>query len=159
MKQGQFEALYQPTCARFEQLLGELESKKSMLRDADLAEFAPLYRKLCHFHALAKERQYSSYLVDHLGDLVIRGHQQLYRRKQPLMHQFLRFVVTDFPCLVRQEQRYFWLATALLYVPGLLLFLAVSAIAAISAAEEITLEGIHFKIPDGYATTLYCAAH
>jgi uncharacterized membrane protein SpoIIM required for sporulation len=34
-------------------------------------------------------------------------------------------VVTDFPCLVRQEQRYFWLATALLYVPGLLLFLAV----------------------------------
>lgn len=125
MKQGQFEAIYQPICARFEELLGELEKKKSVLPDAELAEFAPLYRKLCHFHALAKDRQYSSYLVDHLGDLVIRGHQQLYRRKQPLAHQFLRFVVTDFPHLVRQEQRYFWVATALLYLPGLLLFLAV----------------------------------
>lgn len=38
-------------------------------------------------------------------------------------------------------------------VIGLLLVVAVSAIAAISAAEEITLEGIHFKIPDGYTAT------
>src|SRR5690606_12747689 len=39
--------------------------------------------------------------------------------------QFLGFVVTDFPRLVRREQRYFWLATALLYLPALLLFFAV----------------------------------
>lgn len=38
-------------------------------------------------------------------------------------------------------------------VLGLLLVVAVSAIAAISAAEDITLEGIHFKIPDGYTAT------
>lgn len=38
-------------------------------------------------------------------------------------------------------------------VIGVLLVVAVSAIAAISAAEEITLEGIHFKIPDGYTAT------
>src|SRR5690606_13120858 len=109
----------------FENLLTVLETKKSGVTDTDLADFAPLYRKLCHFHALAKERQYSSYLVDKLGDMVVRGHQQLYRRKQPLLQQFLRFVVTDFPRLVRQEQRYIWLATALFYVPAILLFLAV----------------------------------
>lgn len=125
MKQGQFEALYQPVWLKLEKLLVELETKKRVLLAVELAEFAPLYRKLCHFHALAKERQYSSYLVDKLGDLVVRGHQQLYRRKQPLVEQFLRFVVSDFPRLVRQEQGYFWFASALLYLPALLFFLAV----------------------------------
>lgn len=125
MKQGQFETLHQLTWHKFEKLLAALEVKKSQAADTELADFAPLYRKLCHFHALAKERQYSSYLVDRLGDLVVRGHQQLYRRKQPLLQQLLNFVVTDFPRLVRREQKYFWLATALLYLPGLLLFLAV----------------------------------
>jgi len=125
MKQGQFETLHQLTWAKCENLLTVLETKKGRVADTDLADFAPLYRKLCHFHALAKERQYSSYLVDKLGDLVVRGHQQLYRRKQPLLQQFLGFVVTDFPRLVRREQRYFWLATALLYLPALLLFFAV----------------------------------
>ena len=125
MKQGQFEALYQPVWQALETLIEQLEARKGVFTAEQLAEFAPLYRKVCHFHALAKERRYSSYLVDKLGDLVVRGHQQLYRRKQPLAQQFLRFIVTDFPRLVRQEQGYFWTATALLYLPGLLLFLAV----------------------------------
>ena len=125
MKQGQFEALYQPVWQALETLIEQLEARKGVLTAQQLTEFAPLYRKVCHFHALAKERRYSSYLVDKLGDLVVRGHQQLYRRKQPLAQQFLRFIVTDFPRLVRQEQGYFWAATALLYLPGLLLFLAV----------------------------------
>lgn len=125
MKQGQFEALYQPVWQALETLIEQLEARKGVLTAQQLTEFAPLYRKVCHFHALAKERRYSSYLVDKLGDLVVRGHQQLYRRKQPLVQQFLRFIVTDFPRLVRQEQGYFWVATALLYLPGLLLFLAV----------------------------------
>lgn len=125
MKQGQFEALYQPVWQALETVIEQLEARKGVLTAERLAEFAPLYRKVCHFHALAKERRYSSYLVDKLGDLVVRGHQQLYRRKQPLAQQFLRFIVTDFPRLVRQEQGYFWTATALLYLPGLLLFLAV----------------------------------
>jgi Uncharacterized membrane protein len=125
MKQGQFEALYQRDWQALATLIEQLEARKGSVSAEQLAAFAPLYRQVCHFHALAKERQYSSYLVDRLGDLVIRGHQQLYRRKQPLVHQFLRFIVTDFPRLVRQEQGYFWLATALLYAPALLLFLAV----------------------------------
>ena len=35
-------------------------------------------------------------------------------------------------------------------VLGLFLVVVVSAVAAISATEELTLEGIQFKIPDGY---------
>lgn len=126
MKQGQFESLYRHTWTQLEQLLIALERKNPALSAAELAQFAPLYRKLCHFHALAKERQYSSYLVDKLGDLVVRGHQQLYRRKAPLLEQLLRFLVSDFPRLVRQEQVYFWVASALLYLPALIMYLAVS---------------------------------
>lgn len=143
MKQGQFESLYQTQWTEFDSLLGALEnSDDARLPSRDLARFAALYRQLCHFHALAKDRQYSSYLVDRLGELVVRGHQQLYRRKQPLMQQFLRFVVTDFPCLVRQEQRYFWFATALLYLPAVLLFLAVQwqpdLVYTMMAPEQVT---------------------
>lgn len=36
------------------------------------------------------------------------------------------------------------------FVLGLLLVVAVSAVAAISATEEVALDGIHFKLPNGY---------
>ena len=88
---------------------------------ADLLDFAQLYRKICHFHSLARERRYSSYLVDRLGDLSLRGHQQLYRRKLDLRQNALQFILRDFPCLIRQQWKLFWLAIALLYLPGLLL--------------------------------------
>ena len=125
MKQGQFEQLYHILWQGLEADIDALEKKGGNLPVADLESFASRYRRLCHLHALAQDRHYSSYLVDKLGDLVVRGHQQLYRRRQPLAQQLISFVVSDFPRLVRQEQRYFWWATALLYLPALLLFLAV----------------------------------
>jgi uncharacterized membrane protein SpoIIM required for sporulation len=125
MKQGQFETLHQLSWVRFSELLDELESAKNASSAEALTQFASLYRQICHLHGLARDRQYSSYLVDYLGDLVVRGHQQLYQRKQPLLPQFLQFLVSDFPRLVRQEQRSIWFATALLYVPALLMFLVV----------------------------------
>jgi uncharacterized membrane protein SpoIIM required for sporulation len=125
MKQGQFEQLYQPLWHVMELQIIELEKPDGRLKGNELASFASRYRRLCHFHALAKDRHYSSHLVDKLGDLVVRGHQQLYRRKQPFMQQFTSFIVAGFPCLVREQQRYIWWATVLLYVPGLLIYLAI----------------------------------
>lgn len=125
MKQGQFEQLYQPLWQVIELQIIELEKPDGKLKGAELASFASRYRRLCHFHALAKDRHYSSHLVDKLGDLVVRGHQQLYRRKQPLAQQFIHFIVAGFPRLVREQQSYIWWATVLLYVPGLLIFLAI----------------------------------
>lgn len=125
MKQGQFEQLYQTLWQGLETHIVALEKKGGNLTAADLASFANRYRCLCHLHALAQDRHYSSYLVDKLGDLVVRGHQQLYRRKQPLTQQLISFVVSGFPRLVRQEQSYFWWATALLYLPAFLLYLAI----------------------------------
>lgn len=125
MKQGQFEQLYQPLWQLLELQIIALEKKDGQLKSAELASFASRYRRLCHFHALAKDRHYSSHLVDKLGDLVVRGHQQLYRRKQPFFQQFTSFIVAGFPRLVREQQAYIWWATALLYVPGLLVYLAI----------------------------------
>lgn len=125
MKQGQFEQLYQPLWHVLEMQIVELEKSDGQLKGNELASFASRYRRLCHFHALARDRHYSSHLVDKLGDLVVRGHQQLYRRKQPFFQQFISFIVAGFPRLVREQQAYIWWATALLYVPGLLMFLAI----------------------------------
>ncbi|PUA28867.1 MAG: hypothetical protein B0W54_10665 [Cellvibrio sp. 79] len=125
MKQGQFEQLYQPLWHVLEMQIVELEKSDGQLKGDELASFASRYRRLCHFHALARDRHYSSHLVDKLGDLVVRGHQQLYRRKQPFFQQFISFIVAGFPRLVREQQAYIWWATALLYVPGLLMFLAI----------------------------------
>ena len=125
MKQAQFEKLYAAQWQRFENLLNEVEASSSMNVSPDLASFSQLYRKICHFHSLAKERQYSSYLVDSLGELIVRGHQLLYRSKAGLRHKFLQFFLRDFPELVRKEWRLFWLATALFYVPGLVLFICI----------------------------------
>ncbi len=125
MKQGQFEQTYQPLWNLLEQQIKALEHPKQSLSAHELSEFASRYRRLCHLHALAKDRHYSSHLVDQLGDLVVRGHQQLYRRKQPFWQQLIRFVVAGFPRLVREQQRYIWWATALLYIPGLIIYLAI----------------------------------
>jgi uncharacterized membrane protein SpoIIM required for sporulation len=125
MKQGQFEHIYQSLWQSLAKDIAQLEKPGGKLLASDLASFASRYRKVCHLHALAEDRHYSSHLVDTLSDLVVRGHQQLYRRKQPIVHQLTRFIVADFPRLVRQQQTYFWWATALLYLPALLLFLAI----------------------------------
>jgi len=118
MKQGQFERLYGDTWRQFESLLAVLDKKKSYSRLENAEQFAPLYRKVCHFHALAKERNYSSYLVDRLGELIVRGHQHLYQPRYHTINRFVHFFVMRFPRLLREQQKYFWVAAAMLYLPA-----------------------------------------
>lgn len=127
MNQGQFEKLYSATWVKFETLLNEVEDKanRNKISSRAITEFTQLYRKTCHFHSLARERGYSSYLVDRLGDLIIRGHQQLYKRKHHLRQTFIQFFLYEFPNTVRREQKLVWLATLLLYGPALLLYVFV----------------------------------
>ncbi len=125
MKQGQFEQLYASAWQRFDQYLCDLELAPRNAADDVAEEFASLYRRVCHFHAVAKERNYSSYLVDQLSDLVIRGHRQLYRRRTAYVREFLHFFVVEFPQVVRAEQKYLWWASAVFYLPTLIMLLAV----------------------------------
>ncbi len=125
MKQQQFEAQFSPLWQQFDQTLRQLEGEALEEATQARGDFAADYRRLCHHLSLARERQYSSQLVERLNALVLRGHQQLYHRKTELLASFLRFVVGDFPRLVRREWRLCLLASALLYLPGLLLFVSV----------------------------------
>ena len=122
MKQQLFEKRYQDDWQRFEQVLSALEGhQRKSLSDEQRAEFAPLYRRMCHLLSLARQRQYSSHLIDRLNGLVLRGHQQLYQRRSHLLQQALGFVVAGFPAVVRAQWRYVLVAGLLFYAPGAVL--------------------------------------
>ena len=116
MKQSLFEQRHQPQWQEFSAQLEQLEQGKA--KASDLAGFPHQYRRLCQHLALAQERGYSSYLVDPLQQLALRGHQQLYRHRSQLGAKVLSFVLADFPRLVRAQWR-FVLAASLLFFGSL----------------------------------------
>lgn len=121
MRQSLFEQTYQQEWSAFEAILETLECSNKKDTATDSSDFPRHYRRMCHHLALARERHYSSRLFDYLNQLVLRGHQQLYRRKGALHRHLIAFVLVDFPVLIRREWRYCLLALALLYVPALLM--------------------------------------
>ena len=79
MKQSQFESLHQPQWDAYRQDLDRLERGKASAEHA--RSFPRDYRRLCQHLALAQERGYSTYLIDPLQQLALRGHQLLYRHR------------------------------------------------------------------------------
>jgi len=119
MKQQQFIDHRQTTWASLRRILEQLEKPPRRRDPAPLEQLPELYRQVCADYALAKQRSYSTALVDELHDLTMRGHRLLYRRKSVWWWRVLMFIGTDFPAALRRNARLFWLATALLYLPGL----------------------------------------
>jgi len=118
MKQSLFETRHKAEWKRFTLALERLERGKDT---SQVAEFPKAYRRLCQHLALAQERGYSSFLVDSLQQLVLRGHQQLYRHRSQLGANLLGFILAGFPRLVRAEWR-FVLAAGLLFFGSLIGF-------------------------------------
>ncbi|MGF6666714.1 hypothetical protein ABIA53_000384 [Pseudomonas monsensis] len=112
MKQSLFESRHKAEWERFALTLERLERGKDT---SQVAGFPKAYRSLCHHLALARERGYSSFLIDSLQQQVLRGHQQLYRHRSRLGANLLSFILADFPRLVRAEWRF-------VLVAGLLFF-------------------------------------
>lgn len=92
---------------------------------ADDADFPSLYRRTCLHLALARERHYPPALIERLDRLALSGHQTLYSARSHLLHSVAQFFVHGFPALIREHARLFWLASALLYLPALLMGLLV----------------------------------
>lgn len=113
MKQSLFESRHQPQWQAFAEQLTQLEQGKT--KAGELAEFPHHYRRLCQHLALAQERGYSSYLVDPLQQLALRGHQQLYRHRSQLAANVLSFLLADFPRLVREQWRFVLIASLLFF--------------------------------------------
>jgi uncharacterized membrane protein SpoIIM required for sporulation len=113
MKQSLFESRHQRQWQTFAEQLTQLEQGQA--KAAEVADFPHQYRRLCQHLALAQERGYSSYLVDPLQQLALRGHQQLYRHRSQLAANALSFVLADFPRLVREQWRFVLIASLLFF--------------------------------------------
>jgi uncharacterized membrane protein SpoIIM required for sporulation/uncharacterized RDD family membrane protein YckC len=107
--------------------------------------FPELFRQVCHQLALARSRRYGTAIETRLNRLVLRGHQQLYRRTGVDPGGVLPFLRGGFARRVRGEARVVAAAALLFIGPGLLTAGAVLArpelaFAAMSAEslEQIT---------------------
>lgn len=102
------------------------------------------YRELCADLSLARDRDYSSPLVDSLHDRVLRAQQRIYGAQPGVMQAWRRFLVADFPALVRQEWRYVVPAALVFFLP-LLLYIA---------AAQAWPESVYLVIPTGQAAQI-----
>ncbi|PHH44042.1 MULTISPECIES: stage II sporulation protein M [Pseudomonas] len=118
MKQSLFETRHKAEWERFTLALERLEHGKDT---SQAASFPKAYRRLCQHLALAQARGYSSFLIDSLQQLVLRGHQQLYRHRRRFGANLLGFILADFPRLVRAEWP-FVLAAGLVFFGSLIGF-------------------------------------
>jgi len=126
MTQREFVERYGATWERYEALLQALGKARAAARAGDdVADFPFLYRQLCQQLALARDRRYSPALVDRLNALVLRGHRALYRARPGTLARVLRFAAVEFPARVRADAGVFWIASALLYLPAIALFVAI----------------------------------
>lgn len=116
MNQQEFERQHAPEWERFERML-DVPAKGQP--QSDIAEFPQRYRALCQQLALARDRQYATYLIDRLNHLVLRGHQQFYSAQAGLFSRILAFVGGGFPRLIRAEWRLLLASFVLFYASQL----------------------------------------
>ncbi|MCP4042505.1 MAG: stage II sporulation protein M [Gammaproteobacteria bacterium] len=123
MRQGRFESENGPLWSELLGLLDKLEKPRYWRApNPEHADRLPwLYRRICNHYALSRSRRYSPALVAQLHNLVMRGHQQLYRRQSAWLWRMIVFIGAGFPRTVRRYSAYFWFATVLFIGPGLLL--------------------------------------
>jgi uncharacterized membrane protein SpoIIM required for sporulation len=139
MKQSLFENHYQSSWLTFAEQLHALERGKAKPEHSQ--DFAGRYRQLCQQLALAQERGYSSLLVEQLQQLVMRGHQQLYRHRSHLGANLIRFLLTGFAQLVRREWRSLLYASLLFYGSllgmGLLVYLFPDLVYSVVSPDQV----------------------
>ena len=146
MKQSLFESRHQPEWERFAQQLVVLEQGKPS--SGGDPSFPRDYRRLCQHLALAQERGYSSYLIDQLHQLVLRGHQQLYRHRNRIGPQVLAFILADFPQLVRAQWPFVLAASVLFFGAllgfGLLVYLFPELVYSVLSVEQVSeMQGMY----------------
>lgn len=102
------------------------------------------FRELCQDLSLARDRDYSSPLVDELHERVLRAHQRIYGARSQLRNAWLRFFAADFPALVRREWRFVLPALLLFFIP----------LAAYIPAAHYWPESVYLVLPTEHAAQL-----
>jgi uncharacterized membrane protein SpoIIM required for sporulation len=126
MNQQEFEQRNTPIWSRLEEMIQAIGKKTAKdRRGGAQTEFPHLYRQVCHHLAIARERQYTSHLIDRLNQLMLRSHQYLYSARAGNFSRVMQFIGGGFPALIRREQRLFWLALAMFFLPAIIMGLSV----------------------------------
>jgi uncharacterized membrane protein SpoIIM required for sporulation len=122
MRQQQFENEHNAFWNEMDRLIGDLErpNYKRRLSRASRLKYPAQYRCLCQHYALARSRRFSPALLDHLHNLVLRGHPQLYRLNTAWGWHLVHFILVGFPQSLRRNQGYFWTALVVFLLPALL---------------------------------------
>ena len=123
MKQRTFEKKHRDDWAEFENTLKKFEDKKAKLKGEILesSQFPFHYRQICHHLTIARDRKYSSVLIQRLEQLALRGHQVFYGSRSSIKFAAVNYLFKEFPQLIRREWRVVVLAHVLFYIPGLIL--------------------------------------
>lgn len=130
MRQVEFERRYAPLWQSFAEWL-EQRNKRRRRKDPEpvdglQADQVPgVFRTLCSHLALARDRQYSPFLIDHLNQLVLAGHQVFYGASTSWFSAPWRFLAVDFPTTVRAQRPLIWLAALLFFGPLIGLIVAI----------------------------------
>lgn len=122
MRQLAFEQQHRDMWQRLSHLLDDLDRpKRKRQLDSGETEWLPtLYRATCNHYALTRSRHYSPELERELHEMIVRGHRHLYAGRSAQLWRLVVFISRDFPQVFRKQIAYFWLATLLFLVPGLL---------------------------------------
>lgn len=125
MRQEEFEERYKDHWKTFEVQINLAEALKQSRSkgDVSLKGFAENYRQLCYCLSLARERHYSPLLIHRLEALVFRGHQTFYQKRLGIIQSVYHFILFGFPQAVRQQSQFVWSASALFYLPTIIIFL------------------------------------
>jgi uncharacterized membrane protein SpoIIM required for sporulation len=125
MKESQFVALREAEWRAWDLWLGGQKQLESRLEDkyaTVITKITPenlpsAFRRLCHDVSLARDRRYSSVLIDALQQRVLAAHQRVYGARGDLRGHWLAFLGAGLPRLVRAERRFVLAAALLFFVP------------------------------------------
>lgn len=118
MRQERFEALYAQQWQDFETWLAYRKKpqrlQKELTAPFPVSELPQRYRSLCRLLALARDRDFSLALVEHLHRLVQEGHDILYGTPAGFIQRMISYISGGFAIDVRANKK-FMLASSLLF--------------------------------------------
>jgi uncharacterized membrane protein SpoIIM required for sporulation len=115
VKETQFIAAREPDWTRWDDWLARQRTDTALPFPAQ--EIPHRFRELCRDLSLARDRNYSSPLIDRLQQRVLRVQQRIYGAQPRQRQAWLRFFAAGFPALVRREWRFVVTAAVLFLVP------------------------------------------
>lgn len=115
MKETQFIVTREPDWTRWDAWLDRKPGASELPFAAE--ELAHRFRELCRDLSLARERNYSSPLVDRLQQRVLRVQQRIYGAQPRKRAAVLDFFLARFPALVRREWRFVAAAAVMMLAP------------------------------------------